>query len=196
VADAVASGEVPPSFASNLTLTRLHVRYGKGSLGEDLVFRTAPPIEGGRGVPGPKGDLPRGVRQDSSNNFQGRYVIRHPWTGPVECDNPQRGIWGGPVGQAEAKLEVATDTAFAPRGQVQLGSLLASPVPELDGPGNPLPGGPFTAPSWPEIPVTRSGGCAGCALSGTDGILPVGLVSVGAALLGWSRRRRKRIEGQ
>jgi hypothetical protein len=198
VADAVASGEVPPGFASNLTLTRLHVRYGKGALGEDLVFRAAAPIEGGRGVPGAKGELPRGVEKASSNNFQGRYVIRHPWTGEIKCDNPQRGIWGGPVDHGAAPaLKVATDTAFAPRGGVQLGAMLASPVPELDGPGNPLPNGPYTAPDWPVLPVTHGKGCAGCALAEPGGALPVGLVSAGAALLAWSRRRRsRRLSGQ
>ena len=30
------------------------------------------------------------------NNFQGRYAIRHPWVGPIDCENPQRGRWGGP----------------------------------------------------------------------------------------------------
>ena len=83
---------------SPYVLTRLHLRYGKDALGEDLVFRAAPPIEGGRGVPGQNGELPRGVQQAGSNNFQGRYVIRHPWAGPITCNEPRRGIWGGPVG--------------------------------------------------------------------------------------------------
>src|SRR5205807_281793 len=101
----------------------------------DLVFRAAPPIEGGRGVPGQNGELSRKVEQSGSNNFQGRYVIRHPWTGPVACEHPQRGIWGGPVGQVAGEpLQVATNTAFAPRGGVQLASFLTGPAPELDGP--------------------------------------------------------------
>ena len=29
--------------------------------------------------------LEQGARADSSNNFQARYVIRHPWTGPSGC---------------------------------------------------------------------------------------------------------------
>ena len=33
-------------------LTRLHARYSRDSLGEDLVFRAAPPIQGGREVRG------------------------------------------------------------------------------------------------------------------------------------------------
>ena len=36
---------------------------------------------------------------DGTNNFQGRYVILHPWTGAIACANPVRGKWGGPNGQ-------------------------------------------------------------------------------------------------
>src|SRR5262249_28377978 len=64
------------------TLTRLHARYGK-DIADDLVFRAVAPIVGGRGIPDEQGRLPQGVEKDSSNNFQGRYVILHPWTGAV-----------------------------------------------------------------------------------------------------------------
>jgi hypothetical protein len=190
VADAVASGEVPPGFTSSLTLTRLHVRYGKDSLGEDLIFRAAPPIEGGRGVPGPNGELPRAVQPASSNNFQGRYVIRHPWTGPIKCERPQRGIWGGPWQQvaADTSVKVATNTAFAPRGGVQLNSLLASPLPELSGKGGALPSGSVNPPPWPKLP---SNGCAGCSLAGDDGRLPAGALAA-AAIAALLKRRRDR----
>jgi MYXO-CTERM domain-containing protein len=81
---------------SPFVLTRLHARYDQRSLGEDLVFRAADPIIGGREIEVEPGKLERGASPSPSNNFQGRYVIRHPWTGPVECEKPQRGIWGGP----------------------------------------------------------------------------------------------------
>jgi len=193
VSEAVASGEVPPGFSSNMTLTRLHVRYGKGALGEDLVFRAAPPIEGGRGVPGEKGELPKGVHEAGSNNFQGRYVIRHPWTGEVKCEHPIRGQWGGPTGPVPGggQMKVATDTAFAPRGKVDLGSMLASPVPELDGPGDPLPYKPYTAPKWPELPITHGGGCAGCSVSEPESAFSAGALSLSIAALALSRRRSR-----
>ncbi|HKA52244.1 MAG TPA: DUF2330 domain-containing protein [Candidatus Binatia bacterium] len=44
-------------------VTRLHVRYDARHFPEDLAFK---------------------ITQDS-DNFQGRYVIRHPWTGAVAC---------------------------------------------------------------------------------------------------------------
>ena len=111
----------------DFTLTRLHARYGK-DLHDDLVFRAVDPIAGGRGIPDPDGSLPTAVTKEGVNNFQGRYVILHPWTGAVACANPQRGIWGGPPGQQIA-AQPATNLAFAPRGQVQLSQLVARDVP-------------------------------------------------------------------
>jgi len=49
--------------APNVFLTRLHVRYDNAHFPEDLVFQET-------------GDRA---------NFQGRYVLRHAWTGPDSC---------------------------------------------------------------------------------------------------------------
>src|SRR5262249_8871051 len=46
---ATAGGTTYPTSSLGMTLTRLHYRYTSNSLGEDLVFRAGPPIEGGRG---------------------------------------------------------------------------------------------------------------------------------------------------
>jgi hypothetical protein len=85
-----------PAPTWGFTLTRLHYRYTRETLGEDLVFRAAPPVVGGRGMPDPNGNMEQAVQPSSSNNFQGRYAMLHPWTGPVACASPQRGQWGGP----------------------------------------------------------------------------------------------------
>lgn len=77
-------------------VTRLHARYGADEVGEDLVFTNAPPIVGGRELRDADGALEQGARQEKENTFQGRYVIRHEWDGPAECENPQFGRWGGP----------------------------------------------------------------------------------------------------
>ncbi len=50
--------------AQNVFVTRLHVRYDRKHFPEDLLFQET------------------GDRQ----NFQGRYVIRHPWKGKPRCD--------------------------------------------------------------------------------------------------------------
>ncbi|HEY0883321.1 MAG TPA: DUF2330 domain-containing protein, partial [Archangium sp.] len=99
--------------ANGMVLTRLHARYDKASLGEDLVFRAAKPIVGGREFLTDGTKLEQGSREDSWNNFQARYAIRYPWTGPVACKNPVYGRWGGPPqGQASAGTQAAKDTAF------------------------------------------------------------------------------------
>ena len=56
--------KIAPPQAQNVFVTRLHVRYDREHFPEDLVFQET------------------GDRQ----NFQGRYVIRHPWKGEASCD--------------------------------------------------------------------------------------------------------------
>ena len=94
-------------------LTRLHYRYEKDGLGEDLVFRAAGPIVGGRGMPDQSGQLQeRRAKASSYNNFQGRYVILHRWEGEIACDNPIRGQWGGPPGGPTPRPFAAGNTAL------------------------------------------------------------------------------------
>ncbi len=168
-------------------LTRLHARYGKDGAPNDLVFRKAEPIVGGREhlVDGKK--LEERSRPDSMNNFQGRYAIRHRWTKPVACADPKFGRWGGPwpgLEIAEGTGPVpATNTAFAPRGKVQLPNLVAQDVPEIDvKAGQPLPGGAGFK--------SKSQGCAGC--SSTDVGSAAGAGALGALMMMWRRRRRRR----
>ncbi len=115
----VLGGDVMPSLGGypnpgEFVLTRLHARYGAESLGEDLVFRAAQPIVGGREGGGP-GKNEVGAVLSSFNNFQARYIIRHPWEGPIKCSNPQRGIWGGPPNGGQPPAIAARDLAFVPR---------------------------------------------------------------------------------
>ena len=56
--------KIAPQQAQNVFVTRLHVRYDSKHFPEDLVFQET------------------GDRQ----NYQGRYVIRHPWKGKASCD--------------------------------------------------------------------------------------------------------------
>jgi hypothetical protein len=104
-ADAVPSkGAVKDQYnpAESYVLTRLHARYDKTSLGEDLVFKAAGPIVGGREFLSDGKNLEQGSRKDSWNNFQARYAIRYPWAGEVKCSSPVYGRWGGPPsGQAQ-----------------------------------------------------------------------------------------------
>jgi hypothetical protein len=121
---------MPRGYGMDFVLTRLHARYGK-DLSEDLVFRAAPPIVGGREFVTSGTKLEEGAKPSSVNNFQGRYIIRHKWTGPVACKNPRRGIWGGPPNGGAPITQPALGLAFAPRGKVQLARSIKGDVPEI-----------------------------------------------------------------
>jgi len=123
-------------------ITRLHARYDKESLSEDLVFREAPPAIGGRANwnGATEGDAGAQVMRDGGvdNNFQGRYIIRHYWTGPIACQDPRFDSWGGPTDGSYGGLpQAAKGLATAPRGKFALSTELRSPVPLLGIAGKP-----------------------------------------------------------
>jgi hypothetical protein len=112
-------------------LTRLHARYTAAELKDDIVFQAASPIVGGREFVVTTGGLEKGATAASMNNFQGRYIVRHPWTKEIACDSPQRGIWGGEHGEHTPSIKAAQDTAFAPRGSLKLPSVIAEDISEI-----------------------------------------------------------------
>ena len=184
-------------------LTRLHARYGKDGAPNDLVFRAAPPIVGGREVRlGAGSQLEHGAQPSGMNNFQGRYAIRHAWTGPLACANPVRGRWGGPPPDAQIAnpgIQPAMNLAFAPRGKVQLPNLVAQDIPELDvQQGVPLPavaasGAPVPAPAPAPVPggaafQQKPQGC-GCQTGGSPAGSLLFAGGVLAVVLGRRRRR-------
>jgi len=114
------------------TLTRMHARYTSESLGEDFVFRTAPAVLGGRGTPDAEGRFIEETQSSSQGNqFQGRYAILHPWVGELSCEQPLRGLWGGPpsgpapgTDVAKSRLQTGAVTAAS-----NLATLLLDPIP-------------------------------------------------------------------
>ncbi len=120
-----------PTFWGGV-LTRLHIRYNKDSLGEDLVFREAPAVSGGRGI-WEKHGLPRGTEPaEYMDTFQTRFIIRHPWPGAITCADPQRNEWGAPPeGVAMPAPKAATDLALAERKAMDVASSLRIDIPEL-----------------------------------------------------------------
>jgi hypothetical protein len=184
---ATLGGDVLGGDAYGFVITRLHARYAKGGISEDLVFRAAPPISGGREERNEQGLLEERSQPASLNNFQGRYAVRHPWTGDIYCQDPIRGRWGGPHGDTIATGPLAaTDTAFAPRGKVELASMVLQDVPEvgLESRGK-RPAG------WVDPRSTR--GCCGVAGADRRDWPALPLVMLGAAFgLGMIRRRRRR----
>ena len=113
----------------DFVLTRLHARYSK-DLKDDLVFRAAPAIVGGREFLQDNGKLEERSRPASTNNFQARYIIRHWWTGKIACASPRRGVWGGPPGGGGSRPIAATGLAFARRG-ASLPRLVVKNIPEI-----------------------------------------------------------------
>jgi hypothetical protein len=125
VGGALASG--------SYVLTRLHARYGRGQLNDDLRFKEAPPIVGGREQWNGR-VLEHGAQPSGANNFQARYAIRHPWTGAMQCKKPRRGVWGGPPNGGTSiatPMVVASKTAFAPRGRLRLPMVIKRDLPEI-----------------------------------------------------------------
>jgi hypothetical protein len=121
-------------------LTRLHYRYGPDGLRDDLVFREARPVTGGREIYygrsnylGQQSRGERGARVDAagSNQFQARYAIRHWWAGQLTCENPVRNVWGGPPNGSSPPVPPATNIQFAPRGGARLETMIRQPIPEL-----------------------------------------------------------------
>lgn len=58
----------PVPVGSNVYISRLHVRYGREKFPEDLVFQATPNRE----------------------NFQGRYILRHPFQGEITCQEGRK----------------------------------------------------------------------------------------------------------
>jgi hypothetical protein len=132
---------LPQGIPEQWVLTRLHTRYDKKALSEDLLFRGAKAMVGGR-ANGDGTNREEGVQSsaDGENQFQGRYIIRHYWEGPVQCKNPQYGVWTGPP--AGGGAQTAGDLANAPRGKLTLSATVRSPIPSLQLPGVRRPARP------------------------------------------------------
>ena len=185
---------------NSFVLTRLHARYSAETLENDLVFRPADPIVGGREMLGVDGALEKGSQPAPANNFQGRYAIRHPWTGAIQCDNPRRGMWGGPPPgvQGSTAPKAAEDIAFAPRGNVNLRDMLKSDVPELEltglaaaQPGAGGVGGTGTAGGTAGASGGRSGGACDCGIAGGAPGAPLAALALAGFLglaVAWRRR--------
>jgi hypothetical protein len=141
-------------YGISWVLTRLHTRYSKETLSEDLIFREAKPVTGGRanwnGTNGDEGATIGGANPNARilgvapggggyNNFQGRYIIRHYWDKPIACKDPRYDQWGGPPGDpfGQKKATAAKGLATAPRGKVVLTAEVRSAVPLLGIPSKP-----------------------------------------------------------
>ncbi len=188
-------------------LTRLHARYTRDTLGDDLVFREASPIRGGQGGGGNK--LSTKALTASRSTFQGRYIIRHKWTGPVTCKDPKRGMWGGAPASVKRSTSplAAQKLAFARRSGVNLTSMVVGGMPALASASTSARPAANTKPAKPAKPAAttqkptrtkrkatrkredKGPGC-GCSAPGSEGTTS-GLLLLLAVAFPLARRRRR-----
>ncbi len=72
------SFQLPAGLKEQWVLTRLHTRYDKSTLKDDLIFRSGKPMVGGRAnSDGTNREEGAQGAPDGQNQFQGRYIIRH-----------------------------------------------------------------------------------------------------------------------
>jgi MYXO-CTERM domain-containing protein len=185
-------GMPPPG--GQFVLTRLHARYTKESLGEDLTFKAVPAITGGREVMGADGKLEHGSQPSSFNNFQARYAIRHAWAGPIDCKEPHRGVWGGkPEANGYASSpppRSAQKLGLAPRGKTELASFVRQDIPEIGFKRGSSSAVPETGASTGTGETRKS--CLGCAMTERGGATSgVAVAALGAVALAVRRRRRR-----
>ncbi|HEX4514546.1 MAG TPA: hypothetical protein VH054_13440, partial [Polyangiaceae bacterium] len=168
-------------------LTRLHARYTKDALGEDLVFRAAPPIVGGREMRAFGTTLEQTPSPSSFNNFQARYAIRHPWTGEIKCEHPVRDVWGGPPqGHGYEPPTAATKLAFSDRSASKLSSFVDYKTQPAG--VAPPPPAPSSSASTASAAPAKSG--CGCELAGIPIDAP-GAAFSSFFLAAWILRRRR-----
>lgn len=145
-------------------LTRLHARYTAESMKEDLIFRQAEGIYGGRGAPYGVSVLEDGVLGEqravpsSHNAFQGRYIILNPWEEEIQCEKPQRGIWGAPEGSAAEKAIAMKGGALAKRDLDLTRVVVTKQIAQL--PGGLASNGAMkeATDAEPEVPKPAQGG--------------------------------------
>ena len=113
---------------SSWILTRLHTRYSKESLSEDLVFKPTYAVTGGRGSAGRNLEKSGRFKKSSTNQFQGRYIIRHYWDGPVNCSRPIYNQWGGPPYSSKS-VRASKNLSRAKASTIPLSKTTLSQVP-------------------------------------------------------------------
>ena len=191
-------------FAGELVLTRVSVPVSEAG---KLVFAARGPIEGGREI-GPQGKPEQKVFEGvAANNFQTRYVVRHPWKGAIKCQVPQRGNYGGAPknwkAPATKKLAANADLqALIVGGLPKLEAFkLAETKPAVVPPPAPAPS-PSASSSAPAASASSApsssnppaaDGC-GCAIpSSQSGVAP-GALALAGLLAAWFKRRLRRTQ--
>ena len=113
-------------WARQATMTRLHLRYSKDSLTDDLVLKAAEPLGGGTPESPKTGPA-------KANRFQGRYIVKKPFD-PNRCWRMGSGSAGGNVVPMGFNAQLAGEGGNTPKPVAlteKFEALLLSDVPEL-----------------------------------------------------------------
>lgn len=196
--------------AEDLVVTRFEQR---GAIAIDPILTAARPVVGGREVRDELGALESGVHGDHTDALETRYVIRHPWRGPIACESPRRDVWRARErDDDDDALAALTPAPFDARPTsdraLALATLVRTAVPELGLPGHTDGGaGDEPVPTTPTEPVSTTtagtdpassaarpeesaGWCS--ARAGTRTPRPVALLAILLALAAAARRRSTR----
>jgi hypothetical protein len=146
-------------FARESTITRLHLRYTKDSLTDDLVFKQVDPIHGG--IPGVTK-----TETAKTNRFQGRYVMWVEGCGGLGLGNSGFFSAGSPLNKPQSTEKKLVDP---------IEELIVADLPALDLKARPLrkdaphlavnldsasnftPPPPAPAPGMTELPLVVDG---------------------------------------
>ena len=186
------------TFGSGFVLSRLHMRYAREDAAADLTFAPALPISGGAPDSAVQS---RRTAPPTYNDFQTRYVVKRTWSGEVACEGPIRDVWSAvPPGASRAsRPRAAMNLAFAPRGDIDLASVVHGDVPELGliaaspaaaSAGDPSMAARAAPASAAADESTKGKGCAACAVAREERSEGGILVTLLAAFAAGARRRR------
>jgi MYXO-CTERM domain-containing protein len=175
------------------TLSRLHYRYNKASLSEDLRLAPAKHLKGGLDLPkGPEGKASGEVKEASDSQLQVRFNYLEPSIKTIKCENPERWRWGKRPREVMRlrKTWVADDLSRKSRTQIKPEKVILSPVPALGISGGALKEEKEVAPKDAEKPKEESCGCRVIGAGSTQAPMSA-LLLVGVGFLAMGRRRRR-----
>jgi MYXO-CTERM domain-containing protein len=180
-----------PTDLDAWVLTRLHARDAAGTAHRWTLVE-ADPIAGGREREDTDTDEPTRTR------FETRFVVRHPWEAALECDDPQRDLWGAPV-EGQPPAPVAADRSALPIDEAALSASVGVPLAsigiELRAPEPPPTSAAPPPTTAPPTTVARAAeppphvGC-GCRAGSSSSARAVVALAI---LAGGVRRRRRRM---
>lgn len=172
-------------------LSRLHYRYAKQGMPEDVELGPGAPIKGGVGLPlGELGAAELEVKPSEKNEFQTRFNGLFPNKIVVKCDDPKHHRWGKAPRSYRGlrKIWVADDLSRRNRKRITVDKAILTPIPDLGISG--VVAEEPAAEVQEAAPVNEEKSSCGCRTAGAPTHNSWGLgAALLAALAFWRRRR-------